>query len=95
MYCRHCTRKRKVGDSNSSIVDQNIILGIEYIKAHPEIRDVLLSGGDPFILSTSRLERIIRKVREIPHVQVIRIGTRTPVVMPQRITDDLLKMLKK
>jgi lysine 2,3-aminomutase len=95
MYCRHCTRKRKVGDSNSSIVDQNIILGIEYIKAHPEIRDVLLSGGDPFILSTSRLERIIRKVREIPHVQVIRIGTRTPVVMPQRITDDLVKMLKK
>ena len=64
MYCRHCTRKRKVGDSNSSIVDQNIILGIEYIKAHPEIQDVLLSGGDPFILSTSRLERIIRKVRK-------------------------------
>jgi len=68
---------------------------IGYIAAHPEIRDVLLSGGDPFILSDNHLERIIRMVREIPHVQIIRIGTRTPVVMPQRITEKLVKMLKK
>ncbi len=95
MYCRHCTRKRKVGDHNKCITDKGIDQGIEYIKSHPEIRDVLLSGGDPFILSSVHLERIIRKVREIPHVQVIRIGTRTPVVMPQRITDELVKMLKK
>lgn len=95
MYCRHCTRKRKVGDHNTCITDKDIDRGIDYIKSHPEIRDVLLSGGDPFILSTVHLERIIRKVREIPHVQVIRIGTRTPVVMPQRITDELVKMIRK
>lgn len=95
LYCRHCTRKRKVGDNNRSITDRDIDMGIEYIKNHPEIRDVLLSGGDPFILSTNHLERIIRKVRGISHVQVIRIGTRTPVVMPQRVTDELVKMLKK
>ncbi|TEB05471.1 L-lysine 2,3-aminomutase [Pelotomaculum schinkii] len=95
MYCRHCTRKRKVGDNNRCTTEKDIDLGVEYIKAHPEIRDVLLSGGDPFILSTNHLERIIRKVKEIPHVQVIRIGTRTPVVMPQRITDELVRMLKK
>ncbi|MDD4802762.1 MAG: lysine 2,3-aminomutase, partial [Syntrophomonas sp.] len=95
MYCRHCTRKRKVGDDNSGITDKNIAMSIQYIKSHPEIRDVLLSGGDPFILSTGHLERIIRRIREIPHVQVIRIGTRTPVVLPQRITDDLVNMLKK
>ena len=95
MYCRHCTRKRKVGDNNRGTTERDIDLGVAYIKAHPEIRDVLLSGGDPFILSTSHLERIIRKVKEIPHVQVIRIGTRTPVVMPQRITDELVRMLKK
>lgn len=95
MYCRHCTRKRKVGDQNTCITDRDIDRGIAYIKDHPEIRDVLLSGGDPLILSSARLERIIRKVREVSHVQVIRIGTRTPVVMPQRITDELVKMIKK
>lgn len=95
MYCRHCTRKRKVGDHNENIIEQDLDRGIDYINNHPEIRDVLLSGGDPLILSTAKLERIIRKVREIPHVQVIRIGTRTPVVMPQRITDVLVKMIKK
>ena len=95
MYCRHCTRKRKVGDNNTCVNDRDIGRGLDYIKKHPEIRDVLLSGGDPLILSSARLERIIRKVREIPHVQVIRIGTRTPVVLPQRITDELVKMLKK
>jgi len=95
MYCRHCTRKRKVGDKNRRVTDRDIDRGIEYIKSHPEIRDVLLSGGDPFILSCSHLEQIISKVREVPHVEVIRIGTRTPVVLPQRITNELVKMLKK
>lgn len=95
MYCRHCTRKRKVGDNNTCIGDGNIALGIDYIKKHPEIRDVLLSGGDPFMLSATHLERILRKVREIPHVQVIRIGTRIPVVMPQRVTYELVNMIKK
>lgn len=94
-YCRHCTRKRKVGDQNTCITDKDIDRGIDYIKDHPEIRDVLLSGGDPFILPSSHLERVMRKLREVPHVQVIRIGTRTPVVMPQRITEGLVRMLKK
>ncbi|NQS75689.1 MAG: lysine 2,3-aminomutase [Peptococcaceae bacterium] len=95
MYCRHCTRKRKVGDNNTSIMDRDINQGIDYIKKHPEIRDVLLSGGDPLILPNACLERILRKVREIPHVQVIRIGTRVPVVMPQRITPELARMIKR
>ena len=95
MYCRHCTRKRKVGDIDRITKENDITRGIEYIKHHPEIRDVLISGGDPFVLSTNKLEQIIRRIREISHVQVIRIGTRTPVVMPQRITDELVKMLKK
>lgn len=95
MYCRHCTRRRMAGAKDSalsmSIVDQ----GIEYIKSKPMIRDVLLSGGDPFLMSDDRLEDIIKKLREIPHVEIIRIGTRTPVVMPQRITPELISMLKK
>ncbi|MCG9968352.1 lysine 2,3-aminomutase [Pelotomaculum terephthalicicum JT] len=95
MYCRHCTRKRKVGDQNRRVSEVDIDRGIEYIKSRPEIRDVLLSGGDPFVLSCAHLEKIIAKVRAIPHVQVIRIGTRTPVVLPQRITNELVKMLKK
>lgn len=95
VYCRHCTRKRKVGDNNRGVTDHDLERGVQYIKAHPEIRDVLLSGGDPFILSTARLERIIRKIKDISHVQVVRIGTRTPVVMPQRITEELVQMLKK
>lgn len=95
MYCRHCTRKRKVGDQDRRTTEQDIGRGIEYIKSHPEIRDVLLSGGDPLILPTAQLDRIISKVRSIPHVQVIRIGTRVPVVMPQRVTDELVETLKK
>lgn len=94
-YCRHCTRKRKVGDPTKAINTQGIIEGIKYIKNHCEIRDVLLSGGDPFFLEDQFLENIIREIRAIPHVEVIRIGTRTPVVLPQRITTSLVKMLKK
>ncbi|MBP7461325.1 MAG: lysine 2,3-aminomutase [Candidatus Delongbacteria bacterium] len=95
MYCRHCTRKRKVGDPNS-IPDQNQIRqGIDYIKANPRIRDVLLSGGDPFLMSDDYLDWILTELRAIPHIQVVRIGTRTPVVLPYRITDDLVVILKK
>ena len=95
MNCRHCTRKRIVGDKDQCIRMSQIDQGIEYIKNTPVIRDVLISGGDPFILETDYLEEIIRKVRAIPHVEVIRIGTRTPVVMPQRIDTRLAEMLKK
>jgi len=82
MYCRHCTRKRKVGDVDS-IPDRDTILGaIDYIRKTPEIRDVLLSGGDPFLLSDSYLDWILGELRSIEHVEVVRIGTRTPVVLP-------------
>ena len=95
MYCRHCTRKRKVGDNEQIVNFENIKAGIEYIKENPVVRDVLLSGGDPFLLETDVLERIIKAISEIPHVEFIRIGTRTPVVLPQRITPKLVNMLKK
>jgi lysine 2,3-aminomutase len=95
MYCRHCTRKRKVGDVGS-IPDRNEIRkGLGYIKNSTAIRDVLLSGGDPFLLSDDYLDWILSELRQIPHVEVIRIGTRTPVVLPQRITMDLIDRLKK
>lgn len=95
MYCRHCTRKRKVGDVDQVLNRDDLKEGIDYIKSTPAIRDVLLSGGDPFLLSDDLLEWILREIRKIPHVEVIRIGTRTPVVLPQRITGDLVAMLKK
>lgn len=95
MYCRHCTRRRFVGEEDFSIDNQAIGRAVEYIKDNPRIRDVLLSGGDPFILPTEFLESIISMLRNIPHVEIIRIGTRTPVVLPMRITDELLDMLKK
>lgn len=94
-YCRHCTRKRKVGDKDAAISKEDIRGGIEYIRKHEEIRDVLISGGDPLMLGDSVLEWIISSVREIGHVEIIRIGTRMPVVLPQRITDSLVGMLKK
>ncbi|CUS99556.1 KamA family radical SAM protein [Candidatus Kryptobacter tengchongensis] len=94
MYCRFCTRKRKVGDS-SKISMKFIQDGIEYIKNHPEVRDVILSGGDPLMLTDYMLEKIIKALREIPHVEIIRIGTKMPCVLPQRITENLCNMLKK
>ena len=95
MYCRHCTRKRKVGDVDSIPSKDTILKGIEYIKNHPEVRDVLLSGGDPFMLSDEYIDWILGQVRSIPHVEVVRIGTRMPVVLPYRITDSLVNVLKK
>lgn len=95
MYCRHCTRKRKVGDVDSVPTKDEIMKGIEYIKNTPAVRDVLLSGGDPFMLPDEYLDWILTELRKIPHVEVIRIGTRMPVVLPYRITDDLIAVLKK
>lgn len=95
MYCRHCTRKRKVGDKSTIPDREQISKGIEYIRSHHQIRDVLLSGGDPFMLSDDYLEWILSELHNIEHVEVIRIGTRTPVVLPQRITDELVQMLSK
>ncbi len=93
-YCRFCTRKRKVGDP-SKIHPRYIEDGIHYIKDHPEVRDVIISGGDPLILSDDKLEAIISSVRAIPHVEIIRIGSRVPCFLPQRITEKLVNMLKK
>jgi len=95
MYCRHCTRKRKVGDVDSIPDREEILKGIGYIRDHPEIRDVLLSGGDPFMLSDDYLDWILTELRAIRHVEVIRIGSRVPVVLPYRITDSLVEVLKK
>jgi lysine 2,3-aminomutase len=95
MYCRHCTRKRKVGDAGIIPERSEIRKGLAYIKNNPVIRDVLLSGGDPFLLSDDYLDWILGELRQIPHVEVIRIGTRTPVVLPQRITPNLVDCLKK
>ncbi|MDY0301578.1 MAG: lysine 2,3-aminomutase [Trichlorobacter sp.] len=95
MYCRHCTRKRKVGDVDSIPERSQIEAGLEYIRNTPVVRDVLLSGGDPLMLNDDYLDWILTELRQIPHVQVIRIGTRMPVVLPYRITDDLANMLKK
>jgi lysine 2,3-aminomutase len=95
MYCRHCTRKRKVGDVDS-IPDRNQIRqALDYIRNSPEVRDVLLSGGDPLMLNDLYLDWILTELRQIDHVQVIRIGSRMPVVLPYRITDELVAMLKK
>jgi lysine 2,3-aminomutase len=95
MYCRHCTRRRVVGFEDSNFSQINVDNAIEYIKNTPVIRDVIVSGGDPFVLSDDKLEYVLKKLREIDHVEIIRIGSRMPVVLPQRITDDLVNMLKK
>jgi lysine 2,3-aminomutase len=95
IYCRHCTRKRKVGDIDNIPSREIVDAGLDYIRKTPVIRDVLLSGGDPFLLSDKYLDYILTELRKIKHVEVIRIGTRTPVVLPYRITDDLVAMLKK
>ena len=94
VYCRFCTRKRRLGHTDA-IKNKDIEKGLLYIREHREVRDVLLSGGDPLLLSDARLEWILSRVREISHVEIIRIGTRVPSVLPQRITPDLVRLLKK
>ncbi len=95
MYCRHCTRKRKVGDIDSVPSKDQLKKGIEYIANTPQIRDVLLSGGDPLMLSDDKINWLLSEISKIPHVEIIRIGTRMPVVLPYRITDKLVSILKK
>nr|WP_321407239.1 lysine 2,3-aminomutase [uncultured Carboxylicivirga sp.] len=95
MYCRHCTRKRKVGDVDFVPSNDELMEGIEYIKRTPQVRDVLLSGGDPFMLPDSKIDWLLSEITKIPHVEIVRIGTRMPVVLPYRITDELISILKK
>jgi lysine 2,3-aminomutase len=94
-YCRHCTRKRVAGQREASITPENLRQIAAYLRKHTEIRDVILSGGDPLTMSTASLERILATVREIPHIEVVRIGTRPPVVLPMRITEELTAMLRR
>ncbi len=95
MYCRHCTRKRFAGHHDKAPPQEQIDKCIEYIQETPDIRDVLLSGGDALLISDKKLEDILVRLKEIPHVEIIRLGSRTPVVMPQRITPELCEMIKK
>jgi len=97
MYCRHCTRRRLVGEhaKEENHSDTKFDPAIEYIKSNKKIRDVLISGGDPLTLEDEALENLIQKVRSVSHVEFLRIGTRAPVTLPQRITEKLVVMLKK
>ena len=95
MYCRHCTRRRFAGQHDCQSPSERIQAAIDYVARTPQVRDVLLSGGDALMVDDAMLESIIKRLRAIPHVEIIRIGSRTPVVCPQRITDSLCEMLKK
>ncbi len=94
IICRFCTRKRKIGFPGV-VTRETLRQGIEYIRTHTEVRDVILSGGDPLLVPDKELDRILSELRAIPHLELIRIGTRVPGTLPQRITDDLLEILKK
>jgi len=94
IYCRFCTRKRKVGDYGK-ISMKGLESAFKYLEDHKEIRDVILSGGDPLMLTDTMLEKILKRLREIPHIEIIRLGTRMPVVLPHRITQKLCNMIKK
>ncbi len=94
-YCRHCTRKRVAGTRESTISRRRLEQVAAYLTQHPEVSDVIVSGGDPLTMTTDQIEMVLSRLRQVPSVQIIRIGTRTPVVLPQRITDDLCQMLRR
>ncbi len=94
-YCRYCTRSRLVSNASGYDFHPQFDRQIDYIRQHTEIRDVLLSGGDPFLFSDDKLETLLRELRAIPHVEFLRIGTRIPIFLPQRITPQLCAMLRK
>ena len=95
MYCRHCTRKRKVSDPSSAAQRSQLELGLNYIRKNTQIRDVIISGGDPLSNSDERLDYIMTELRKMPHIEIFRLGTRNLVTLPQRITDDLIHIIKK
>ena len=94
-YCRYCTRSRIVGDPTATFSRTEFEMQIEYLKRTPQVRDVLLSGGDPLVLAPRILEEILSRLREIPHIEIVRIGSRVPVFMPMRVTEELTDMLQK
>ena len=95
VYCRYCTRRRLVGANERSITQGSFEEALKYLKSHRKVRDVLLSGGDPLLLENERLEELLSRLRAVPHIELLRIGTRAPVTLPQRITTGLVRMLKK
>lgn len=94
VYCRFCTRSRMVGDGGGAVSMEKLAPAFEYIRTNKNVRDVIVSGGDPLAMSTDRLVRIVEMLRTIPHVDTIRLATRTPVTLPMRITDELLQALR-
>ncbi len=94
-YCRYCTRARIVGDPSAQFSRAEFELQIDYLKRTPQVRDVLLSGGDPLVLAPKVLEEILSRLSEIPHIEILRIGSRVPVFMPMRVTDELCDMLQR
>jgi lysine 2,3-aminomutase len=94
-YCRYCTRSRIVGDPAATFSRAEFEMQIEYLKRTPQVRDVLLSGGDPLVLAPKILEEILTRLREIPHIEIVRIGSRVPVFLPMRVTQELCDMLEK
>ena len=94
-YCRHCTRRRITKGGESVFGREAWAEGVGYVRSHPEVRDVLVSGGDPFLLADERLEALLGALRAIPHVEMLRIGTRVPVTLPMRVTEELAVMLRR
>ena len=95
LYCRYCLRKRMVGDEEWTMKRQELSVALDWIRRTPEIRDVLLTGGDPLVFSDERLEWLLRELRTIPHVEIVRLGTRLPVTLPMRVTPALCEMLQR
>ncbi|MCC6956975.1 MAG: KamA family radical SAM protein, partial [Anaerolineales bacterium] len=94
-YCRYCTRSRIVGDPSATFSRAEFEMQLEYLRRTPQVRDVLLSGGDPLVLAPKILEEILSSLRQIPHIEIVRIGSRVPVFLPMRVTDELTDMLQK
>lgn len=95
VYCRFCTRSRMVGDGGGAVSLDRLAPAFAYLEAHPEVRDVILSGGDPLTLGTDRLDRLLARLRRIPSVETIRLATRVPVTLPSRVTAELVRALKR
>jgi len=95
VYCRHCTRKRKVSDPSSATMNRQMEEAFKYLEEHTEVRDIVISGGDPLSLSDKKLDQILTRLRSIPHIEIFRLGTRNLVTLPQRVTPEFAEMLRK
>ena len=94
-YCRHCTRKRMAGQRETTLSARGLQRALDYLRRHEEIRDIIVSGGDPLTLPTGALEKVLQALRSVPSVEILRIGSRVPVTMPMRVDDDLVNMLRR